>query len=397
MLSLLLLACSPTSPEPAPALPLAEVTPEPDDGVRYVMASTLNLRDAAGAKTGRLAINTELQVLQQEGERSKVRVGNGSEGWVATKYLGEQPLEPAELVALAQSSEDPALRLASLQRAAAIDPSQSTLAALEAEYRAQGDSRRAGIVAQQLAWPEHLKPAVQPYDQGIVQIEFPLSWEEPGTHEQRMARTKARIPIKVGDPVWVLPAYGPAVQGKVATLEWEGRNECSGESAWVAGIHATLPKGEPALMVSLLPPPKSWSTAVPAAAIPQARAAKLLSAQVSTALGDEHHLDRELYRDGPNWRVVVRKDRPPEENDEVQDTMFGYADRVEVVTTPQGGTKVLSQSIVNLDNEDFEDWRVSRDLNGDGTMEELRFSDCNTIVYDQGSVQAFSIYRCCKC
>ena len=396
MLSLLLMACSTPAPEPVPVEPVVEASPQPDDGVRYVMASTLNLRDESGAKKGRLAINTQLLVLQEEGERSQVRVANGSEGWVATAFLGEQPLQPSELVALAQASEDPELRLASLQRAAAIDPSRSTLKALEAEYRAQGDSRRAGIVAQQIAWPEHLKPAVNSYGQDSVQIEFPLSWEQPGSHEQRMARTKAEIPIKVGDPVWVLPAYGAAVQGRVTRLEWMSRNECSGDSAWVASIQASLPPGERALMVSLQPPPSSWSQRVAPPAIPQAKAEQLLSAKVSSLFNEEWHLDRELYREGPNWRVVVRKDEPWKESEE-QDTMFGFAQRLDVVTTPQGGTKVLGQSRVNLDNEDFEDWRVSRDLSGDGTMEELRFSDCNTLVYEEGAVQTYSIYRCCKC
>ena len=62
------------------------VTPAPDDSARYVMASSLNLRDEAGAKKDRLAINTELKVLQQDGDRSQVGVANGSEGWVATEY-----------------------------------------------------------------------------------------------------------------------------------------------------------------------------------------------------------------------------------------------------------------------------------------------------------------------
>ena len=395
MLSLLL-ACNTPSPAPAPVEAVVEVTPQADDGVRYVMASTLNLRDEAGAKKGRLAVNTQLQVLKEEGERSQVRVANGSEGWVATESLGEQPLQPAELVALAQASQDPELRLASLQRAAAIDPSRATLKALEAEYTSQGDTRRAGIVALQLAWPEHLKPAVTSYNKDTLQIEFPLSWEEPGSHEQRMARTKKRIPIAVGDPVWVLPAYGVAVQGKVASLAWENRNECSGESAWVAEIDARLPEGERALMVSLKPPPESWSTPVSAPAIPHAQAAELLSAKVSLLLEGEWELDQELYRDGPNWRVVVRKDEPWKDSEE-QETMFGFAERVELTTTPQGTTKVLGQVRVNLDNEDFEDWRVSRDLSGDGATQELRFSDCNTLVYEKGSVQSYSIYRCCKC
>lgn len=63
--------------------------------------------------------------------------------------------------------------------------------------------------------------------------------------------------------------------------------------------------------------------------------------------------------------------------------------------TPTGAVEVLADGRVNLDNELFEDWRVSRDRSGDGVPEELRFSDRNTRVYRGEALQAFTIYRCC--
>src|SRR5687767_9320315 len=109
---------------------------------RYVQASTLNLRAAPSADAkvlGRLAIGSPLEVLEAGAAPFvRVRVANGREGWVDGTFLAAAALTAGDALARAKGARDPAERLSWAQRAAAIRSDATTLAELEASYRATG-------------------------------------------------------------------------------------------------------------------------------------------------------------------------------------------------------------------------------------------------------------------
>ena len=78
-------------PTPAPTPPVSTTKPHasPTVGVRYVTATSLNLRqspDTSGAKISSLPTGTRLQVIETSGQWLKVSIGGAAEGWVHGDY-----------------------------------------------------------------------------------------------------------------------------------------------------------------------------------------------------------------------------------------------------------------------------------------------------------------------
>lgn len=103
-----------------PTAPSATSTPVPSNsqpvalGVRYVTASSLNLRespDTTGAKVASLPNGTALQVFETRGAWLRVSAGGGVEGWVHGDYTSAtQPRLPAIAAPAPQRAPPPEAR-----------------------------------------------------------------------------------------------------------------------------------------------------------------------------------------------------------------------------------------------------------------------------------------------
>jgi hypothetical protein len=128
--------------------------------VAWVHASSLNLRDRPekNASVGeRLPINAKVEVLALSGAFTKVRVlepseASGSTGWLASGFLGHQPLVLKTILAEAETEADTAKALSLWQRAWALDEGNPEIGAkLVAAYDTAGRKQAARFWKKQVA------------------------------------------------------------------------------------------------------------------------------------------------------------------------------------------------------------------------------------------------------
>lgn len=390
---LIVLACSSSPAPPAPVEPAPPEVQEVQTPQLYVHASVLNLRDDAGKRIGRLDINTPLEPLGREGDKLRVRVANGTEGWVAAGFVGEYPLQAEPLHKEAMATEDKAERLALLQRAAAISPSEHTMRALIEAYENLGEFQKAERVRAQIAWPDWIRPVPEP--SAGAELEWTIDWDLSGDAQTRERKAKAQIPVKPGDPVWVLPANGPAVQGTLGELSLRGRNDCSGEVAWMAPIEVALPQGALPIAIALKPPPESWSGSRQPARQSRAEALAAFTAWAEPKGLPTARIADTLHTQDGLWYAAILGD-----NDDPSLPMndFGYATLHTLRMQADGQVAQIAERSVDYDREDPFFVLSERDLDGDGDLETVKANACATRFEDAaGHELSWTAYRCCGC
>lgn len=366
---------------------------EADASRRYVLASSLNLRDAPGGlRVGILAINSPVRVLEEVGDQARVRVGNGREGWVPVAYLAEAPLTVADALAAGEVAATPAEALAWAQRATALDPrDEGALTALAEAYRDTGQHELAMRLEERLEWPDDilLAGAHGQTADGRWLLEWTLhldrqQWAPDGelTPEQLW-----RLGVVTGREVWVLPDRGAAVRGTVVGARQSLFNPCDGTWGFTLVADVVLPEGEHAIAYTLASPPASWREPAPTADLEAAKAIVLARIGV-----DDAELLAVPYADG----VLVRSVRtlPPASAKEgvprykwadwqVAD---GWARKI-------GGLEGLDGSV------GYEVPVVGRDLEGDGAIDVIyEWEGCAaSLLDDRGIERARTGSLCCGC
>lgn len=386
----LLLACSSPAPSPPPtAPPVVETAPLQEQ--RFVHASMLNLRDAEGTKIGSLAINTPLVIQGEQDGKVQVQVSNGKVGWVPAEFLGASPLSAEAALDQAHAATEPTDRIAHLQRAAALLPEVTTLTELAEAYEAAGETRKARVVRSQMGWPQHIRPVNAETEDGALVVEWPAGWEESSAQQVRR-----QMKLKVGDPVWVLPSFGSAVQGKVVQIELRQTNECSGEEGWVAVIQASLPRHATGVLISTQDAPESWLVERPAPAVPYEQAYALVWAHLQSI---DPQVDARWVSLRPHeggWRSEYWE-QLTEEKPEWGESWNGFHRHHILQVDAAGALQTPEASVHNNDQDELE-VQASGDLAGTGVPVKVQRDHCMTQVTTlEGYGLLSSTYRCCGC
>jgi|GEM_PF-3320676 len=407
---LLLIACSAAVPPPAPTPTATPATAEP---TRYVIASRLNLRaapDAAAARLGQLAINSPVAVLGSEGGFAQVRAGNGTTGWVGADFLAEQRLTLQGAIAAAEreaQASGVSASLAGWQRAAAIDGGdRGVLRQLAEAYEATGDAALAERVRRRLRWPAEILPVAPSRRRtpdarasilgsaGPWQVERGLVGQGPIGPLSPSSFTDHGV--AADESWWVLPAWGPAVSASVVEHRIANLNECGGTLAVVTVLSAELGDGNFPLAATSAPPPASWNESTPTPARPRAEAEAVLLAALSAPPGPPR-IGRtlSLWPEPEGWRAEGSWTLPLAEQ---QDCFVGDCGLgIGRWWLPDGGEAVLESS--RRVYELFGSLALpSRDLDGDGRLEQISADGCATRIRDHaGEHLSETVMRCCGC
>ena len=391
MLLLALLACTPEpTVEAPPVAPPVVAQPEQQADMRYVMASRLNLRSApGGAKSGRLSINTPLELLATEGDQVKVRVNNGKEGWVPASYLTAEPLTLDRALRETGEAQNPEERLSWAQRAAALDGrSKEALTSLAEAYRAAGKPALADKVAKQADWPDDLLLAgAHQQRDGQLSLEWSWQFDDEGLGYDDTVLTEAQMArqgVNTGDAVWVLPSQGPAVKGEVTGMRHHVFNECGGVYGYTVQVDAQLPEGETPVAWTLKPPPASWSSPAPpvdVAAVEGAVRAKLPAGDFTLHIAPY----------GAGARVVAAQEKGTDEWDMPEFVVVTY-DVVDGVASEQSRVDDYLSYI------GYSHPIAGRDLDGDGNLDLINGGLCEQTLLDHlGDQRMQTMGLCCGC
>ena len=391
------LACSPTevAPEPVVApVPAAPPEPAPSDGAvatgdsRFVHASSLNVRaapEASAALRGTLSINSEVAVLATKPEWAQVRVSNGTEGWVAAKFLAAERLTAVVASENARNADTAAEAVSWAQRAAAIDGSREVLEQLREAYAKAGDADAAETVGTQLAWPHRLLPVTGTADGIRVEWEVGYGMNAGPIPENRwMAHG-----LDPSETWWLLPDVGPAVQARVARFAVEPFNECAGDDVRFVELEPVepLPEGRFAVVASRGAPPAVWREAGDAPALSHAEALERVGRFASERAAAED-VQFQLGPSGKGWRGFVSWS-----SGEYNELGASIYDRVEV--------RVVDGEVVEGDRDqttERETLHTERDVTGNGHLERVLTDGCTTwVLDDEGHLVKGTGYRCCGC
>ena len=378
---ILLLACSTPDSPPPPTVELTQPVEVAEPAPVYVHASVLKLRDAPeGELLGRLAINSPLEVLEVQGDWTRVEVANGKQGWVGSAYLGEVELDAEYAVSQAEGE----MRLEWLQRAAAIQPDRIHLGALANEYRTRGDDDRADIVEKQLRWPEGIFPLTHHYmlEDGQVAAQWRLHRGDEGGWESLQAQELTAEGLTRAEDWWLLPASGPAFKAKPIDIKHNGINECAGTS----GVHVVF-EAE-AIAATRGQPPASWKTAAEPGLAEDEAVAKALQ-HIGRTASDSG--ETTAAPSGAGWLVRTTWTTNDEAEVEFYEVMARTVDVL--VTEDEVGTLRDFQ----IDGMSTQILRGHRDLDGDGTPE-LVLGGCAASFLDgEGNLLRETEWACCGC
>lgn len=389
MLSALLMACIGEPPSPPVSAP-----PPPVPQVRYVAASSLNLRAsgaATAAKLGMLSINSPVTVLEPGRDWAKVEAANGAQGWVDADYLAAAPLTVDVARRQAQASEAPAAVLAWRQRAAALSPLDRTLLAELAEaYDGVGDGENAAMIRSQLAWPAHLLPVERIGAGGEVWLLVDTWLQEPPFDGELPSPDQAALLDYPGAGDWqVLPSIGAAVPAAFDRYERGVLNECAGDfGLWVVlSLSEPLPEGHRALVATRGPVPETWAEATAAPLLSREAAAEKLRVFAGGYTNED--LSIVLAPSGETWLGTARWMTSEEED---------------FFTTSEGVlVRVLADGALRLIREERHLDMLSlrpvgqRDLDGDGSPETF-WGGCEVDIFgDGGLLETSTPNTCCGC
>lgn len=403
LLPLILLACGtstaptkqpgqPTPPSSTPEAPApAQVTPDPapenPPDRRFVLGSSLNLRaEPKGKVLGKLSINSPVTELETKDGWTRVKVGNGKEGWVGSEFLGTEVVTVAAAVARAKESGE----LSWWQRAAAIAPERDVLEGLEAAYRAAGETALADQVQRQLRWPRQLLLAWQPWED-LPAGQSVVEWSRAGYGEE-LKRTVPRAAwrrygLEEGDVWWVLPSRGAAVPAEATRLSQDPLNECSGEwsrNVWLK--HEPFAEGVVAVAAWRGRPPESWSSRNEPK-VPRKQAEAEVRAQLP--LKGEGEVTVVLGPSGRGWVGFARV-----ENGDFGELGNELYDEVEVRWAPAPDGITIGEVQVT---SGIRKVVTQRDVLGSGKPITVRDDGCATYALDAEDQLNATLYRCCGC
>lgn len=383
-----LAACTSPAPIPVPVAVPVPVQAPPASNQVYVRASTLNLRSgpsSTASSLGRLTINTPLERLATEGDWIQVRVGNGKEGWVGSKFVDPQVLTVDAAIQQARAASEP---LPWWQRAAAIDPRRDVLEGLLEAYEAAGKADSAEQIRTQLAWPHTLFLIWK--DEALPANTVRVEWNDAG-YEAPTVRTLPKeswsgLGLDPEATWYVLPSIGKAVPARATQVTVDLLNECSSEwsrNVWLE--HEPLLDGAVPLVASRVAPPASWMQDVrPTTPSAEVEAAVLRAA--TATLGPEVVLD--LAPDGSSWRGTARA--PTGRFGELGDTIY-----TEVRVDWTAGNVTLGPKEVTAEVHDLVG---IRDVVGSGEALLIHQDFCASVAEDrEGAHQRSTGYRCCGC
>jgi hypothetical protein len=359
---------------------------------RYIQASTLKLRaapSATGKVRGRLAINSPLEVLEEKDGFTRVRVGNGKEGWVGSRFLGEAPVTVEQARERAGKTVAPKERLSWLQRAAALEPtSLEVLGELQAAYELN-ENKRASLMVEKLM--KKLK-VVEAASKGTLLATYRdgLEWrhaDDEGFIEGLVPRAKwAEHGLIPEAELWALPKDGPAARVEPTALRREVWNECGGDNG------LTVDLGAPYVLAHLGKPPGSWARA-PTPWSDADRATLEARVRKERCKAD---WDCQLYTvankgHGAYVRVLNEREIP-------DDDMYEFSVVDIRATAPDGALK----KVYGLDTQGYilgEPVPVAlRDVVGDDAPEVIFQDDCSSSVRTvEGHALFNGAFRCCGC
>ena len=391
----LVLGCTAAEPPPAVevAVPSIEVAAPATPDIRFVRASSLNLRaEPDGDKTGKLSINSPLEVLKVAEDQAHVRVANGKEGWVPLAFLAESPITVAQALAEIAPASTPEKQLSWAQRAAAIDArDRDAMAALAAAYRATNQHRIARGIDRQLEWPDDLLlvGSHRPTEEGFITVEWgdidgdswggrdfgtPLS--DPQRAERGLHRDRE---------VWVLPTRSGAVRGTIQTAQHILVNECGGTYATTVQIEADLPEGESALAWSLKTPPASWLQ-------PVDEVDDNAEAELRAFLGEAaDELALHAVIDDAGTFIRTARDTSDPQQDMAHWVMRDYRIAPDGTITEAGGDEYNSYSGYSYPD-------AARDIDGDGHIDQFWGGGCGQHIIDhEGELRSRTSTTCCGC
>ncbi|MCO4745869.1 MAG: SH3 domain-containing protein [Proteobacteria bacterium] len=382
-----------------PEAPAEVAEAKADASLRYVLASRLNLREEpGGTKVGRLKINSPVTILEEDGENVKIRVQNGKEGWVPMSFLVPEPIHIPGALEKAKAAATAKERLAWTQRASALDfRHRGALEALAAAYRESGDAETAARIDSQLEWPDNILLAGDHTSAGqspIVLEWGTVPWEsyeqmraddEMEDRDLSAAEMRSRG-VNVGDPVWVLPNAGPAVQGKVQGMRMQLFNECGGTFGYVLIVNAELPSDQHAIAYTIEDAPKSWKQPAPSRDTAAAEAAvrKLLPK------GPAYAFHAAAYADGV--RVRVGWEKVSEEEDMPMWSIRDY----QVYRDGKAAEVGRMDDVYSYIGYSYP--AAGRDIDGDGRLDMILEGECMAVLQDaDGVTRASSEMLCCGC
>jgi hypothetical protein len=327
--------------------------------VRYVQATTLNLRSAPASDAAvqvALPINARVTQIGSRDAFAQVTTASGRVGWVAGAFLADTPLTAELARQRTAEAATPAERLSWAERAVAVRPDPAALTALEQAQRAAGDAEGATRTASERRWPS----AILPSSHGLE-----ASWVGPTvtTEGPLSARAMDHLGLDTTAPWWALLDAGPPVRLRL-DLAMVGALDCEGPKKAVGLTFAgEIPEGRRAVAVVRGEPLPTWSTEPPPPPVPRQRAVDAASATAERRGWASPDVGIAPLPDGWLVRVVRSQELPIPSDYPIH--------RVEVVELHVGVTDVTerrawtTETIHGVDRQPI----AVRDVSGDGVPE----------------------------
>lgn len=392
MISAFILACS--GDDIAPPV-LSTLSDRPVPVLRYVAASSLNLRaagSAAAPRLGVLSINSPVTVMSPGSSWSEIEVANGSTGWVDTAFLSSEPLTVERARQAAAAAESAEEVLSWRQRSAALSPLDLTLLGELAEaYEATGDEAHASIIRQQLSWPAAILPVERIGAGGEVWllVDTGLLEEAPFADDRPTMEKASLLGYPNEKEWWVLPDVGAAVPARLARFEQGVLNECAGDfGVWaVLTLSEPLPPSDRALVATHGPLPASWSEPVAPPRLSRAEAKRRLEAFAAPRSSDA--ITTRLAPAGDTWVGVARWAMTAD--GDFFTTSAGIYARI----TAEGAVRLIREE-PELDSLALVPYG-QRDLDDDGSPETI-WGGCEVDIFgDGGLLETATPNTCCGC
>ena len=392
MLSALLFACS-GDPDALPDLSAVPALPAPV--LRYVAASSLNLRAAGRSdapRLGALSINSPVTVMSPGSSWSEIEAANGATGWVDTAFLSPEPLTVDRARQAAAEASSAAAVLSWRQRSAALSPLDRTLLEELAEaYEATGDEAQASLIRQQLSWPAEILPVERIGAGGEVWllVDTGLLEEAPFADGRPTMEKASLLGYPDASQWWVLPDVGAAVPARLARYEQDVLNECAGDF----GVWAVLTLDEPlapsgrALVATSSAVPQAWTVPIAPPSLSRAEAEQHLQDFAEPRSSDA--ITTSLAPSGDSWVGVARWAMTAEED------FFTTSAGIYVRITAEGAVRLIREE-PELDSLALVPYG-QRDLDGDGSPETF-WGGCEVDIFgDGGLLETATPNTCCGC
>ena len=371
---------------------------------KYVLASTLKIRQAPSSTAkvlGRLRINYPVTVLGQEKEFARVRVLNGTEGWIGKDFLGPNRLDINSVLQRAASLKDPKEQLTWLQRAAAIEPKNvEVLKRLKKAYRNTKNKRAARMVQGHLnnlkiKW---LPMAVSRYFEVMrpekEAREVWVEWKAVMDHLLKPGILKpsqwAELGIKPSDQFWVLMSEGVAVKAKPVAVRGKIWNSCGEIAGYEIKLDVKHRPGVHPLIAVRGKPPESWSHP-PVASRLSKQKIKTLARRYARKRGISKKAKLSVAAHGKGGMAVL-VEKVPDDN-----SVSGEASKVTQVAFDARGKRINVRRWKN-DSANPHLLLGYRDVTGNGELDEVSTDSCSVYVkLPNGTELVPSSSRCCGC